>query len=101
MQRRHSPLGRTDSILLYGFGLALTLSLVFNGFMLVEQNHRANRYDYEIGSSVNPVEHGVWQQQLSECQQANQLKDSVIRHLEKVSNAPPGGRANGQHSASN
>ncbi len=101
MQRRHSPLGRTDSILLYGFGLALALSLVFNGFLLVEQNHRINSYEDEIGRSVNPVEHGVWQQQLSECQQANQLKDSVIRHLEKASNAPPGGGANGPPTASN
>ncbi len=101
MQRRPSPLKRTNSILLYGFGLALALSLVFNGFLLVEQNHRVNIYDYEIGSSINPVEHGVWQQQLSECQQSNQLKDSLIHHLEKISSTPPGERVNGKHTASN
>lgn len=100
MQRRHSPLKRTDSILLYGFGLALALSLVFNGFLLVKQNHRINTYEDEIGSSIRPLEDGLWQQQLSECQQANQLKDSVIHHLEQTSNPSQSGETPAEQTAS-
>ena len=100
MQRRHSPLGQSNSILLYGFGLALTISLVFNGFLLFRQTHRVSLYEYEAGTSVNPVNSEVWQQQLSDCQQANKLKDSVIYHLEQLYTALPGETAITRQTAS-
>ena len=85
MQRRNFP-----SILLYSFGLALALSLSFNGFLLYEQSHHLSINEYELGNSVHSLDQAVWQQQLSECQRANQQKDSLIRQFEPVPNAPPG-----------
>ncbi|GAB3745422.1 hypothetical protein [Spirosoma pomorum] len=82
MQRRTFP-----SILLYSFGLALALSLVFNGFLLYKQSHQQGLYEYELSSSAHPVEQIVWQQQLSDCQRTNRQQDSLIRRLEQV---PPG-----------
>jgi hypothetical protein len=87
MQRRYFP-----SILLYGFGLALALSLVFNGFLLYEQSHQRSIYEYEFPNSGQPVDNMVWQQQLSDCRRANQQKDSVIYRLEQAPNAPPPGK---------
>jgi len=84
MQRRNSP-----SILLYSFGLALALSLVFNGYLLYEQSRQRGIYEYELGDSVRSFDLVVWQQQLSECKRANQQKDSLIRQLEQAPNAPP------------
>ncbi len=91
MQRQTSPLRRSNSILLYGFGLALVLSLVFNGFLLYQRSRQRSLTEYEYGSSVHPVEQVVWLQQLSDCKLANQQKDSLIRQLEQVPNAPPVG----------
>lgn len=95
MQRRIFP-----SILLYSFGLALALSLVFNGFLLYEQSHQRSIYEDEVGGSVQPAEDLAWQQQLSDCKRANQQKDSLIHQLEQVPNLPPGQVATFQHSAS-
>ncbi|GAB3891783.1 hypothetical protein GCM10028803_03950 [Larkinella knui] len=86
MRRRNFP-----SILLYGFGLALALSLGFNGFLLYDQNRQRNLYGYELGYSVHPMDLMAWQQQLSDCKRANQQKDSLILRLEQIPNAPPGG----------
>ena len=85
MQRRYFP-----SILLYGFGLALALSLVFNGFLLYKQSHQRNIYESELGYAVRPVDRPDWQQQLSDCEKANQEKDSVIVQLKQAPIAPPG-----------
>lgn len=85
MQRRNFP-----SILLYSFGLALTLSLGFNGYLLREQTNPRSIYESESGNAANPVEHVVWQQQLSDCERANQQKDSLINRLEKAPGALPG-----------
>ena len=86
MQRRNFP-----SILLYGFGLALTLSLAFNGFLLHEQSRKQNIiYEYGLGRPDHPVDVIVWQQQLSDCAHANEQKDSLIHQLENSPNAPPG-----------
>ena len=85
MQRRNFP-----SILLYGFGLALALSLGFNGFLLYEQSHRLGLNDYELGYTVHPVDLVAWQQQLSDCKLANEQKDSLISRLGQTPNAPPG-----------
>ncbi|MEZ0541330.1 hypothetical protein [Fibrella arboris] len=85
MQRRHSP-----SVLLYGFGLALILSLVFNGVLLHEQSLQRSNKEYELGGSAFPVGYVAWQQQLVDCQRSNQQKDSLIRQLEHAPNAPPG-----------
>lgn len=85
MQRRNFP-----SILLYGFGLALALSLGFNGFLLYEQSHRLGLNDYELGYTVHPVDLVAWQQQLSDCKRANEQKDSLISRLGQTPNAPPG-----------
>lgn len=90
MQRRNFPARRSDSILLYSFGLALALSLSFNGFLLHEQSHHLSINEYEFGNSIHSLDQAVWQQQLSECQRANLQKDSLIRQFEPVSNAPPG-----------
>ncbi|MCY7360281.1 MAG: hypothetical protein LH609_23065 [Rudanella sp.] len=43
----------------------------------MEQTHRVSLYDYEAGRAISPIELFVWQQ-LLDCQQANQLKDSRI-----------------------
>ncbi|MCK8494684.1 MULTISPECIES: hypothetical protein [Spirosoma] len=88
MQRRYFP-----SILLYGFGLALALSLAFNGFLLYEQSHQRSIYEYELGNLSHSVDDVVWEQQLSECERANQQKDSLLRQLEQAPNAPPPGKA--------
>lgn len=93
MQRQNSPLRQSDSILLYGFGLALFLSLVFNGFLLHEQNRPRSLTDYELSNSMQPVEQVVWLQQLSDCKRANQEKDSLIRRLAQAPHAPPPGRS--------
>ncbi|GAB3544180.1 hypothetical protein [Spirosoma fluminis] len=95
MQRRYFP-----SILLYSFGLALALSLVFNGFLLYEQSHQRSIYEFDLSSSGHTVDDMVWQQQLSDCQRANQQKDSVIYRLEQVPNAPPGQEVTVQRTAS-
>ncbi|GAB3276184.1 hypothetical protein GCM10027347_49830 [Larkinella harenae] len=84
MQRRSFP-----SILLYGFGLALAISLVFNGFLLREQTRRQNLEEYGLGNTIDPVEHVLCQQQLLDCMRANQQKDSLIRRLTQSPNAPP------------
>ena len=86
MQRQNFP-----SILLYGFGLALVLSLVFNGFLLYEQSHQRSIYEYESDSSAHPADYESWDQQLSECKRVNQQQDSLIRHLEQAHNPSPGG----------
>ncbi|RRB02704.1 hypothetical protein [Larkinella rosea] len=92
MHRRNFP-----SILLYGFGLALALSLVFNGFLLYQQNHRRSLDDYELDNSANLLV----QQQLSDCMRANLQKDSLIHQLEHPPNLPPGTAVSGQHPLSN
>ncbi|WP_018621404.1 hypothetical protein [Spirosoma luteum] len=94
MQHRNFPpsTGRPvpgNSILLYCFGLALALSLLFNGFLLYEQRDKRSGYEYESGNSVNPVDILVWQEQLSDCKRANEQKDSLINRLAKLPNAPP------------
>ncbi|WP_128548120.1 hypothetical protein [Larkinella soli] len=85
MQRRHFP-----SVLLYGFGLALALSLVFNGFLLYERSRRPGWYDDEFSHAAGPAETGLWQQELTDCRRANLQKDSLIRRLEQLPDAPPG-----------
>jgi hypothetical protein len=95
MQRRNFP-----SILLYGFGLALALSLVFNGFLLHEQSRLRSTYEYELGNSVHPLDLVVWQQQLSDCKRDNQQKDSLIGQLKQAATAPPGQAVIVQHLSS-
>ena len=91
MQRRNFSGRRSEPILLYGFGLALTLSLAFNGFLLHEQSrHQSIIYEYGLGKSDLSVDATIWQRQLSECAQANEQKDSFIRWLERTPDAPPG-----------
>ncbi|WP_229365733.1 hypothetical protein [Fibrisoma montanum] len=90
MQRRISPLRASDSILLYGFGLALALSLLFNGFLLYKQSHQRSLIDNEVNTAAYGDDDVAWQQQLSECKRDNLQKDSLIRQLEQAPNAPPG-----------
>lgn len=90
MQRRNFTARRSDSILLYGLGLALTFSLLFNGFLLYEQSRQQRIYESGLGNSANPMDMVIWQQQLSDCKRANQQKDSLILQLAHVPNAPPG-----------
>ncbi|MBD2703274.1 hypothetical protein IC229_21695 [Spirosoma sp. BT702] len=92
MQRRSFPL-----ILLYGFGLALALSLAFNAFLLYEKSRHLSVYEDEFGNAVRPIDTTVWRQQLSDCQRDNQLKDSLIRRYEPVPNAPPNQQVLVQH----
>ncbi len=89
MQRRNFPASSANSILLYGFGLALFLSLVFNGFLLYNQSRQSRLTDYEVGSVAYALHNEVWQQQLSECQRDNQQKDSLIHQLVKSSDTLP------------
>ena len=90
MQRRNLSGRRSESILLYGFGLALALSLAFNGFLLHEQSRRQNiLYEYGSIQPDPPTDVAIWQQQLSDCAQASERKDSLIHWLERPSNAPP------------
>jgi hypothetical protein len=95
MQRRNFP-----SILLYGFGLALALSLGFNGFLLYEQSHQLSLYEYESGYTIHPVDLVAWQQQLSDCKRANEQKDSLISRFEQTTHAPPGQAVVVQHMSS-
>ncbi|GAB3956804.1 hypothetical protein GCM10028805_47660 [Spirosoma harenae] len=83
MQRRNFP-----SILLYGFGLALALSLGFNGFLLYDQSRQRSMYESELISLVHPADLMIWQQQLSDCKRSNQQKDSLIVRLEHTFNVP-------------
>jgi len=79
----------SESILLYGFGLALTLSLVFNGFLLHEQSRNQQvSYDYGLSKSDHPANVIVWQQQLSDCARSNEQKDSLIHRLEHPPDQP-------------
>ena len=89
MQRRHISASAANSILLYGFGLALALSLVFNAYLLYSQIHQRSVYESGLRISHHQVETRDYQQQLSDCKWAIQQKDSLIRHLEQVSHAPP------------
>ncbi|GAA4408513.1 hypothetical protein GCM10023187_30490 [Nibrella viscosa] len=86
--------------MLYGFGLTLTLSLMFNGFLLYEQSRQPSLNDYESGNSIYIVDRAAYQQQLSECIKANEEKDSLIRQLEQAPNAPPGKAVAVQHGGS-
>jgi hypothetical protein len=91
MQRRNFP-----SILLYGFGLALALSLVFNGFLLYEKSHLERLRASELSDAYQPIDNMVWQQELSECRRANEQKDSLILRMAQIPNAPPGQPPPGQ-----
>lgn len=84
MQRRNFSVRRSDSILLYGFGLALALSLVFNGFLLYKQSRQRSMYQSELGNLAHAMNDMVWEQQLSDCKRANLQKDSLIHQLEQV-----------------
>ncbi|GAB3168350.1 hypothetical protein [Telluribacter humicola] len=95
MQRRHS----SASILLYGFGLALALSLVFNGYLLYNLIRQRSLYDAGLRISHQQVDNKAFQQQLSDCKWAIDQKDSLIRHLEQVSNAPPVPRSTAQRAS--
>ena len=79
MQRRIFPL-----ILLYGFGLALALSLVFNGFLLYEQIHPKSPLPDDSGN-FPLVDDSGYQRQLLDCVRSNQHKDSLIHRMELAS----------------
>jgi len=85
MKRRRSP-----SILLYSLGLALAFSLVFNGLLLHERSLQRSSHGYEVSGASFPIGYVTWQHQFTECQRANQQKDSLIWQLEHAANAPPG-----------
>ena len=89
MKRRYFPARRSNSILLYCLGLTLTLSLVYNGYLLYDLNRQRSIHEYELGNAIHPVDLLDWQQQLSDCKRANQEKDSLIKRLENAPNAPP------------
>jgi hypothetical protein len=74
--------------LLYGFGLALLLSLGFNAFLLYQQRHPQSMYEYDTARQADQ-DRLVVQRQLLECNRANQQKDSLIRHLEQAADPPP------------
>ncbi|MFN8356027.1 MAG: hypothetical protein U0Y10_16345 [Spirosomataceae bacterium] len=76
MPRRTFP-----SFLVYGFGLALALSLVFNAFLLFEQNRQQTHYENELRNSVNVAENELYHHQLSDCLRTMQQKDSLISSL--------------------
>ncbi|PRY28635.1 hypothetical protein CLV58_12852 [Spirosoma oryzae] len=96
MQLRNVPAKRPDSILLYGFGLALALSLVFNGFLLYQQSHLQRMRASELSSTYQPIDSLVWQQELSECRRSNEQKDSLILRMAQAPNAPPGQVSSGR-----
>lgn len=96
MQLRNVPAKRPDSILLYGFGLALALSLVFNGFLLYEQSRLQRARAAELSDTYQPIDSLVWQQELSECRRASEQKDSLILRMAQAPNAPPGQAPSGQ-----
>ena len=103
MKRPNSPHRQSNSILVYGFGLALVLSLVFNGFLLYENSHQRRLTEYDLGNPVHPVEQVVWLQQLSDCTRANQQKNSLIggpTHSPIRAGYQPPGRAATVHHAS-
>lgn len=83
----------TNSVLLYGFGLALAFSLLFNGFLLYEQSHQHSVYDYEVGTPLDPA---VSQQQLSDYRRDIPPKDSLTLGSKQVPNSPAGQSAAAQ-----
>jgi hypothetical protein len=95
MQRQNFSLRQSNSILLYGFGLALVLSLLFNGFLLYERSRQRNLTEYEFSHSIHRAEQQLLLQQLSDCKQANRGKDSRIGastdSLTKAGSPPPSG----------
>lgn len=84
MRRHYFP-----SILLYGLGLTLALSLGFNGFLLYQQTRQRSLYEFELASVASSVDNVYYRQQLSECIRHNQEKDSLLRELAQHPNAPP------------
>ncbi|MBB3836583.1 hypothetical protein FHS57_000565 [Runella defluvii] len=84
MRRHYFP-----SILLYGLGLTLALSLGFNGFLLYQQTRQRSLYEFELASVASSVDNVYCRQQLSECIRHNQEKDSLLRELVQHPNAPP------------
>jgi len=82
MRRRQPP-----TVLLYGLGLALLLSLGFNSFLLIGQSSRQEQRPYpdtlQAGTASARME--ALNEQLQGCIRANQQKDSLIQALERVS----------------
>ncbi|HAK77206.1 MAG TPA: hypothetical protein DCR35_21270 [Runella sp.] len=84
MRRHYFP-----SILLYGLGLTLAVSLSFNGFLLYKQMRQRSLYEFEWVNAATNMDAVIWRQQLSDCIRINQQKDSLIRQLAQSPNAPP------------
>lgn len=84
MRRRQPP-----TVLLYGIGLALLLSLGFNSFLLIDQRTRPEQRPYpdtlQAGTASARME--ALNEQLQGCIRANHQKDSLIQALEQVSHA--------------
>lgn len=78
MRRRQPP-----TVLLYGIGLALLLSLGFNSFLLIGQRNRLEQHPYpaSIQASTASASMEALNEQLQACIRANHQKDSLIRAL--------------------
>lgn len=77
MRRHYFP-----SILLYGLGLTLAVSLSFNGFLLYEQTRQRSLYEFELANATTNMDAMSCRQQLSECIRNNQQKDSLLQKYE-------------------
>lgn len=77
MRRHYFP-----SILLYGLGLTLALSLAFNGFLLYQQTRPRRLYEFELSNAATNMDAMSCRQQLSECIRNNQQKDSLLQKYE-------------------
>ena len=66
-------------ILIYGLGLALMLSLGFNGYLLLNQPYSLMPAPQATSQAM--PERTAWQSQLVACSRSNQQKDSLIHAL--------------------
>ena len=88
MRRRQPP-----SALLYGFGLALLLSLAFNGYLLVASNRSqpGPLLSAQLQAAKLAMPNAGLQAQLQACTRSNHYKDSLLHVLsaQQTAATPP------------
>lgn len=82
MPRRQSP-----TVLLYGFGLVLLLSLGFNFFLLVDKSERQSRRPEQNATlqATGSADSLFWQDRLQAFSRQIAQKDSLIQALKRTS----------------
>lgn len=76
MRRRQNP-----TVLMYGLGLALLLSLGFNSYLLTEQRGRIEQEPYPPPGAGEAATQALTEQ-LRACTRSNERKDSILQALQ-------------------